>query len=96
MTGKQSLYHNKRLLQMFFYFKSNGTASGETAQISIKRDTELSFQSLGSVSLDGLSGTIRKRLAVDVRARNFELKIGALNKYNFIGVEFEYVPVGDR
>jgi hypothetical protein len=81
---------------MYLYFNSNGAGSEETANISIKRDTEANFQSLGSVILDGTEKIIRKRLAVDMRARNFELKIGATNKYNFIGVEFEYVPVGAR
>jgi hypothetical protein len=96
MTGKQSLNFYKRMLQMYLYFNSNGAGSEETANISIKRDTEANFQSLGSVILDGTEKIIRKRLAVDMRARNFELKIGATNKYNFIGVEFEYVPVGAR
>jgi len=96
MTGKQTLNFYKRMLQMYLYFNSNGSGSTETANISIKRDTEANFQSLGSVTLDGTEKIVRKRLAVDMRARNFELKIGALNKYNFVGVEFEYIPAGAR
>lgn len=96
LANKQALSVYKRILQMYFYFRDNGSDSDETANIYIKRDTETNWQSLGSVNLSGSEAIIRKRLAVDVRGRHFEIKVSSTDAFNFIGVEFEFEVVGDR
>lgn len=93
LANKQGLSFYKRILDMDLYF--NNEDSG-TATISVKRDNETSWVSLGSVSLAGDDDIIIKHLAVDVRAKHFLFKISASNHFEFLGVLFQFIPIGMR
>lgn len=93
LANKQGLAYYKRILDMDLYF--NNEDSG-TATISVKRDNETSWVSLGSVSLAGDDDIIIKHLAVDVRAKHFLFKISASNHFEFLGVLFQFIPIGMR
>ena len=93
LANKQGLAFYKRILDMDLYF--NNEDSG-TATISVKRDNETSWVSLGSVSLAGDDDIIIKHLAVDVRAKHFLFKISASNHFEFLGVLFQFIPIGMR
>jgi len=91
--GSRGLLYYKRLLKMTFFFYDEG---GGTADIHIKRDMERTWQSAGSVSLDGSTDILWRDLNCDYRARHFLVKISAANPFRFIGMIFDYVPAGLR
>jgi hypothetical protein len=93
MADKGALPHYKRISQIYVYVRAESTG---TLALSAKRDNETSWQSLGSVSLEGDEDILRQRLAVDVRARHLLIKGLSQNAFSFIGIEFEYQHAGDR
>jgi len=93
MADKGALPYYKRLYQMYVYIRSE---SSGTLTLSIKRDNESSWQSLGTVSLEGDEDILRQRLAVDVRGRHFLIKVLGASAFSFVGTEFEYEYVGER
>jgi len=93
LANKQALAFYKRLLQMHFYLKREGSG---TLDIHIKRDNEQNWQSLGSVNLSGDNDILRQRIAVDTRGRHFLIKCSSTSKFNFLGMEFEYIYAGER
>ena len=62
----------------------------------IKRDTEKTWQNMGDVYLYGDGDIIIKHLAVDYRAKTFEIKISATNHFEFLGILFQFLPAGER
>lgn len=79
----------KRLVYVTVIFRREGAG---TATIGLKRDFESSWQSLGSVSLEGSTEILWHKINADYRARYFSLKVSATNSFRFIGCIFYYVP----
>ena len=89
LTNKQGLAFYKRILDLHLYFMSE---SSGTATIEVKRDSEASWQEVGTVSLTGTADIVIKHLAPDIRAKHFLFKVSADNFFRFLGVLFEYLP----
>lgn len=87
LAEKQALPYFKRVLNIYVYVYAE--SAGELS-LSVKRDSESSFQSLGNVSLVGSETLLRVRLNVDFRARHFLIKVLGTTAYRFVGIEFEY------
>jgi len=95
LAKKQGLTTYKRILDLHLYFRCE--ASG-TAEVYAKRDSEASFQYLGSVGLTDVTepAIIVKHLAIDIRAKDYDFKVSFGNACRFLGVVFEFIPEGDR
>jgi len=91
LANRQALNRYKRLLNMRLYFKSE--VSG-TISVSLKRDHEADWQTVGTVSLIDTAEIIAKELPCDYRARHFLLKLSASNKFAFLGVIFDFIYDG--
>ena len=87
LADKSALPYFKRILNIYVYVYAE--SAGELA-LSVKRDSESSFQSLGSVSLAGSETLLRVRLNTDFRARHFLIKVLGTTTFRFVGLEFEY------
>lgn len=64
--------------------------------IRLKRDTEPSWQEVGSVTLESDNDIQVIDLPVDYSARNFLIEFYSNDNFQFLGVILEYVIVGDR
>lgn len=93
LADKKGLMQFKRITQIYFYVQKE--TSG-TLSLSAKRDNEESWQSLGNVNLTGDGTILRQRLAVDITARHFLLKVTGTSAFRFLGCEFEYDLAGMR
>jgi hypothetical protein len=93
LADKQGLPGYKRVLFMHVYVRAE--ASG-TLSLAVKRDNETSWQDQGSVALTGNEEILRQRLAVDFRGRHFLVKGSGTSKFSFVGIEFEFIYVGER
>ncbi|MBU2249262.1 MAG: hypothetical protein KKD77_21120, partial [Gammaproteobacteria bacterium] len=93
MADKQALPFHKRVTQVFIYVQKESTG---TLSLSVKRDNETGWQSLGSVSLSGNEDILRQRLSVDFSGRHFLLKVSGTNAFRVIGLEFELQEAGQR
>jgi len=94
LTGNQQLNRYKRLLAVEVFFRpvANGSAT-----LTIKRDHEPNWQSLGSVDMDQTSDIARVRIPCDVRGRHFLLKwASAADRFFFVGAIFEFILQGQR
>ena len=93
LSDKKALGWYKRILQVYFYVFKEGSGS---LTIEVKRDNESLWQSVGTISLDGSADLLISRLPVDIRARTFLFKVSATSAFRFVGMAFDYLPVGDR
>lgn len=93
LSDKQALGWYKRILQLYFYIFKEGAGD---LTIEVKRDNEPDWQSVGTVSLSGTPKLLIERLPVDIRARTFLFKISATSAFRFVGMMFDFLPVGDR
>ena len=93
LTDKQSLRYYKRMLGLHFYY--DNAVSG-TATIYIKRDNEVSWQNAGTVNMFGDEDIVISYLDPDYRAKSFLIKIESTNPYRFLGMEIDYIVVGER
>lgn len=93
LADKQALAFRKRVLQIFVYVMKETTGM---LSLSVKRDNETSYQSLGTVSLTGDEDVLRQRLAVDFAGHHFLLKVAGNTAFRVIGFEFEYDVEGPR
>jgi len=91
LADKRGLMFFKRITQVYVYV--NKETSG-TLALSVKRDNEEAWVSLGSVSLTGDGTILRQRLAVDVTARHFLIKVAGNSAFRFLGIEFLYELAG--
>ena len=95
LAEKKAISTYKRLISMKLYFRKqmNGTVA-----VTYKRDTESAWQTLSTVNLDDQSSNAIQTITVpcDIRAMNYQFKFSATQPYNFLGVAFSYVMVGDR
>jgi hypothetical protein len=93
LADKTALPYFKRILQIYCYVRPE---SSGTLALSVKKDNESSFNSLGSISLVGSEDILRVRLAVDIRARHFLIRVSETTNFRFVGMEFEYKYAGTR
>ena len=91
LTDKRGLMMNKRITQVYVYVQKE--TSG-TLSLSIKRDNEESWQSLGSVALTGSQTILRNRLSINKTARHFLIQVAGDTAFRFLGMEFEYELAG--
>jgi len=94
LSDKRSLIDFKRISLIRVLLKGQQTEN--TVALSIKRDSEDNWQSLGTISLNSTSDIITEDLSADHRARHFLLKIEASNRFDFIGVFFDFEWDNDR
>jgi hypothetical protein len=92
LTDGNSLGLFKRLLSMRVFARSEIT--GSTATIYVKRDTEPTWQTAGTVSLVADGAIAMPRLPCDYRARTFQIKVETTGPLRFLGMIFEYIPDG--
>ena len=93
MAQKGALSVYKRLLGIYVYVRKE---SSGTATLYVKCDNEADWRSMGDITLSGDEAILRKFLAVDERARHFLIKMETDDKFSFAGMEFEFLPSGDR
>ncbi len=93
LADKKAIGWYKRILQLYLYVFKEGVGS---LTIEVKRDNEPVWQSVGTVSLGGTAELLIERLPVDIRARTFLFKVSATSAFRFVGMEFDYIPVGAR
>ena len=94
LAQRKAVNTYKRLLWMDVYF--NRKPSG-TVDITYKRDNEVVWQTLETVNLDDTDETIQRiNIKCDIRAKNYQFKFSASNRYEFLGVAFSFVMLGDR
>jgi hypothetical protein len=93
LTNKQGLAFYKRIHDLHLYF--NGYDGGAVT-VYVKRDSETTWQSVGSITLDDDEDIIVEHLACDIRAKHFLFKLSAANHFEFLGCLFEYIKDGMR
>lgn len=93
LADKTALPYFKRLSYMWFWVEKRGNG---TLSIEIKQDKESSWQTVGSVSLDGDTDVLVQGLDCDYLARHYTLQISSTNPFSLIGVVFESTLMGDR
>lgn len=91
LADKRGLMQNKRITQIYLYVQKE--TSG-TLSLSVKKDNESSWQSLGSVSLTGTKTILRQRLSVDTTARHFLIKTTGNTAFRILGFEMEFELAG--
>lgn len=94
MENKQALGWYKRVSRIYAYFVGRGSTG--TISLSVKRDNEANFQTLGTVSIESTRKFVLVELPVDIRARHFLIKGEATILFEFVGLIFDYEPDGDR
>jgi hypothetical protein len=92
MAKSGALGFYKRCHFQFPYLYS----SSSTLTMSVKRNQEAAWQSLGTVSISGSNEIQRLRSKVDVRAQDFLFKYSFTGSFRFIGAEYDYQPQGRR
>ena len=93
LTANQQINAYKRLLAVEVFFRP---VSGGEAALSVKRDHEPNWQTLGTVDMDQQGEISRVRLPCDKRGRHFLLKWASSDRFFFIGAVFEFVLLGER
>ena len=93
MADKQALDIYKRLLFIEPYVMNEGSG---TLSIQIKRDSEVSWQSAGSISMDGTPEILTQKIPVSYLAKHFLIKMTGTDPFRFIGVILHFETVGDR
>ena len=83
----------KRLVFFTTIFRNEGAG---TATISLKRDFEYAWQTVGTVDLNGTTDYIWTKTNADYRARHYSVKISGANRFRFVGCIFYYVSEGLR
>lgn len=93
LADKQALDIYKRLLFIEPYVMNEGSG---TLSIQIKRDSEVSWQSAGSISMDGTPEILTQKIPVSYLAKHFLIKMTGTDPFRFIGVILHFETVGDR
>jgi hypothetical protein len=93
LTNKQGLAFYKRIYDLHLYF--NGYDGG-TVTVYVKRDSELTWQSVGTITLDDDEDIIIEHLACDLRGKHFLFKLSAANHFEFLGCLYEFIRDGMR
>lgn len=86
LTDKQSLWVFKRLWNIQFFLKRKAVG---TVEVSVKRDNENNWQSLGYVSMVDTEEPeiVRVDLPCDLRARNYLIKLEAPSTFGISGAD---------
>ncbi len=84
--NKSSLQYVKRLIKARLIFRNEEAG---TVNVYIKRDFEGSYQSAGSVSLDGSEDFLFLDVYMNYSGKNFIFKFEATNRFRFIGMIFD-------
>jgi len=85
-------YKRIHTMQLYFYSENAGTCS-----VSVKRDNETDWQSVGSVNLVDADRDIAiVDLAADIRLRHSLIKISGANRFRFLGIIFGFLPDGSN
>lgn len=93
-TNKQSLYEFKRIMNVRPLAKAQPTTN--TLTFSVKEDGEPNYENIGTLSLNGDSENVEDDFGdVDQRAKHFLIKFTATNRFDLIGIFFEYDWDGD-
>ncbi len=88
LTIPKSLLPNKRINNGgYFYFNRKSTG---TVTINAKRDSEKTWQSLGSVSLADSAepAVVRPHLPFDIRGGTFQFRLQSVDNMEFLGMLF--------
>jgi len=102
LADKQGLHFNKRLEDLFSYFKKKESG---TCKIYIKCDNEAEWEYAGEVSMTGDEDIIIKHLPsdnedttgdVDFLAKHFLIKFVFECDFDFVGLISEFIPEGER
>jgi hypothetical protein len=86
----------KRVEGMYLYVRGESTG---TLDLSVKRDNETDWQTIGSVDITGDEPIKEIYVGPDVLdhiAKHFLWKFSADNRFRFFGVIFEYILCGER
>lgn len=83
----------KRMLFMYPYVKAK--TSG-TIYAEIKREQETNWKPAGSMVMSANGELKIGKIPIDFRARHFLIKFYSTSPFEFIGVVFDYEPLGDR
>ncbi|MHC4744330.1 MAG: hypothetical protein ACYS8Z_20640 [Planctomycetota bacterium] len=94
LYNKRSLYEYKRIMSMRPQAKAQPTEN--TLTFSVKEDGEANYENVGTMELNGTGEYIEDDFGdIDQRAKHFLIKVSATNRFDFIGLFFEYVFDGD-
>lgn len=93
-TNKRSLYEYKRIMNMRPLAKAQSTPN--TLTFSVKEDGEANYENVGTLELNGTAENVEDDFGdIDQRAKHFLVKGTATNRFEFIGLFFEYDFDGD-
>ena len=84
----------KRMTNIWVFTRPDG--KGKYMDLSAKRDTNPLPKKLGRVELAGPEAIIRKKLACDIRAKSFSVKISLNNPGTLIGLIFQFKIDGEN
>ena len=84
--NKRGMNYVKRLTKMRCIFRNEDAG---TVDVYIKRDYESSWQSIGSISLDGTEEFLFLDVYPNYTAKNFLIKFSAQNRFRFLGIIFD-------
>ena len=93
LTDGVSLPFFKRLSRIQVFIKARSVV--ETLALYVKEDNEVSWQSAGSISLQGTPDIIAAEITPDFRARHFLIKGEATVYFDWIGIFFDWTPDGE-
>jgi hypothetical protein len=94
LENKMALGWYKRVSKMYVYIAGRG-AEG-TIALSAKRDNEVNWQSLGTISLESTNAFTIVEISPDIRARHFLIKGESSSLFDVVGILFDYEPDSDR
>jgi len=97
----RALPMKKRVLRGQFYFRRQ---VGNEVTISIKKDTESIFTTIGTLTMDGEEDIVVKELPVDnqiagdfdILCKTMELKLSSTEHFKFLGCILWYIDQADR
>lgn len=91
---KKSFLLKKRVSWFQVIFRNEGAG---TVSLYVKRDFETSWQSIGTVSLDGNEDILILDVNYDILAKSVQFKFEATNTFRFLGMIFpEIDEIGVR
>ena len=94
MENKLALGYFKRIGRVYVYIAGRSTTG--TISLSVKRDNEASWQSIGSISLLSSRKYALVELTPDIRARHFLIRGTSTVLFDFVGLIVDMEPDGDR
>ncbi len=94
LSNKQSLYEFKRIMNFRPLAKAQPIENELT--FSFKEDGEANYENVGTLSLNATSENVEDDFGdIDQRAKHFLIKFTAMNRFDLIGIFFEFDFDGD-